>query len=88
MCNTHHRDLLLFSTSIIASRLGPAKPRAIAWNGAGGCVIELAGPATELLSHMLGHEPLPGMTSSVSVTSSPILESLLPPQHRHDVGAG
>ena len=49
-----------FSTSIIASRLGPAKPRAIAWNGAGGCVIDFAGPATELLSHMLGHEPLPG----------------------------
>jgi hypothetical protein len=27
-------------------------------------------------------------TSSVSVTSSPILESLLLPQHGHDVGAG
>jgi hypothetical protein len=31
--------LAYFSTSIIASRLGPAKPRAMAWNGAGGCVI-------------------------------------------------
>jgi hypothetical protein len=31
--------LAYFSTSIIASRLGPANPRAIAWNGAGGCVI-------------------------------------------------
>jgi hypothetical protein len=31
--------LAYFSTSIIASRLGPAKPRAIAWKGAGGCVI-------------------------------------------------
>ena len=29
-----------------------------------------------------------GTTSSVSVTSSPILESLLPPQHGHEVGAG
>ena len=26
-------------TSIIANRLGPAKPRAMAWNGAGGCAI-------------------------------------------------
>src|SRR5262245_31290826 len=31
--------LAYFSTSIIANRLGPAKPRTIAWNGAGGCVI-------------------------------------------------
>jgi hypothetical protein len=31
--------LAYFSTRIIASRLGPAKPRAIAWNGAGGCLI-------------------------------------------------
>jgi hypothetical protein len=29
-----------------------------------------------------------GITSSVSVTSSPIFESLVPPQQGHDVGAG
>src|SRR5262249_28275839 len=48
-----------FSTSIIASRLGPAKPRAITWKGGGRLRDCLAGPAAELLPHMLGHEPLP-----------------------------
>jgi adenylate cyclase len=31
---------------------------------------------------------LRGTTSSVSVASSPIFESLLPPQHGHELGAG
>src|SRR5580693_1959182 len=39
LCRLSGWWLAYFSTSIIASRLGPAKPRAIAWNGAGGCVI-------------------------------------------------
>src|SRR5215468_370498 len=77
-----------FSTRIIANRLGPAKPRMIAWNGAGGCVIvshdrQLNFSRTcSVTNHCLG------TTSSVSVMSSPILESLLPPQHGQHVGAG
>src|ERR1700756_4641275 len=43
----------------MASRLGPAKPRAIAWNGAGGCVIVSQDRQLNFLPHMLGHEPLP-----------------------------
>ena len=41
-----------------ASRPGPARPRAIGCDGAGGCVIALAGPAGELLAHVLDHLPL------------------------------
>ena len=40
-----------------------------------------AGPARELLAHMLDYLPLARMSSSVSVTSSPILRSVVPPQH-------
>jgi hypothetical protein len=50
--------LAYFSTSIIASRLGPAKPRAIAWNGRR-LRDRLARAAAELLPYMFDHEPLP-----------------------------
>src|SRR5260370_26578936 len=39
LCRLSGWWLAYFSTRIIASRLGPAKPRAITWKGAGGCVI-------------------------------------------------
>jgi hypothetical protein len=78
----------LFSTSIIASRLGPAKPRAMAWNGAGGCVIVSQDRQLNFSRTCLVTSHCRGMTSSVSVTSSPIFESLVPPQHGHEVGAG
>src|SRR5215831_6862974 len=39
LCRLSGWWLAYFSTSIIANRLGPAKPRAITWKGAGGCVI-------------------------------------------------
>jgi hypothetical protein len=48
----------------------------------------LAGAAAELLPHMFSDEQLSGTTSSVSVTSSPIFESLVPPQHGQQAGAG
>src|SRR5215468_795828 len=49
----------------------------------------LASPAAELLPHMCSvTNHCRGTTSSVSVTASPILESLLLPQHGQDVGAG
>jgi hypothetical protein len=64
------------------------KPRAIAWKGAGGCVIvsqerQLHFSRTCSVTHHWR-----GITSSVSVTSSPIFESLVPPQHGHEVDAG
>jgi hypothetical protein len=72
----------------MANRLGPAKPRGITWNGAGGCVI---------LSHSR-HENFSrtvwttfhwrGITSSVSVTSSPSFVSFRDPQHGQLSGAG
>src|ERR1700732_3134468 len=88
LCRLSGWWLAYFSTSIIASRLGPAKPRAIAWNGAGGCVIvshdrQLTFPPTGPVTNHCR-----GTTSSVSVTSSPILENLVPPQHGQQVGAG
>jgi hypothetical protein len=43
-----------FSNRIIASRLAPARPRAITWKGLGD---RLAVPAGELLAHGLLHEP-------------------------------
>src|SRR2546428_13420408 len=64
----------------MANKFGPAKPRGVTWNGAGGCVI---------VSHCR-HENLSrtvwitfhcrGITSSVSVTSSPSFDSFEEPQ--------
>ena len=71
----------------MASRLGPAKPRGVTWNGAGGCVIV----------SQLRHENFSrtvwitfhcrGTTSSVSVTSSPSLDSFADPQQGKLSGA-
>src|SRR6476660_7099931 len=88
LCRLSGWWLAYFSTSIIARRLGPAKPRAIAWNGAGGWAIfsQLRQLNFSRTCSVTNH--CRGMTSSVSVTSSPILESLLEPQHGHAAGAG
>src|SRR4249919_896717 len=80
--------LAYFSTSIIASRLGPAKPRAMAWNGAGGCVIVSQDRQLNFSRTCSVTNQWLGTTWSVSVTTSPILESLFPPPQGHDVGAG
>src|SRR5471030_2963131 len=71
----------------MAKRFGPAKPRGVTWNGAGGWVI---------FSHCR-HENFSrtvwitfqdlGMTSSVSVMSSPSFDSLADPQHGQLCGA-
>src|SRR5271156_7184150 len=72
----------------MASSEGPAKPRGVTWNGAGGWVI---------VSHAR-HENFSrtvwitfhwrGITSSVSVTSSPNFESFFDPQQGQLSGAG
>ena len=41
-----------------ASSFGPARPRAIGCDGAGGCVIASQAPARDLLPHVLNHLPL------------------------------
>ncbi len=66
----------------------PGIARAIAWNGAGGCVIfsherQLSFSRTcSVTNHCRG------TTSSVAVMSSPSLVSLVPPHHWHEVGGG
>jgi hypothetical protein len=71
---------------IIASRLGPAHPRATAWNGAGIWLIfsqsrqENFSRTVSITFHWRG------TTSSVRVTSSPSLRRRLLPQHPQAVG--
>src|SRR6266550_2361658 len=88
LCRLSGWWLAYFSTSIIANRLGPAKPREIAWNGAGGCVIVSHDRQLNFSRTCSVTNHCRGTTSSVSVTSSPILESLVPPQQGQYVGAG
>ena len=72
---------------IIASRLGPAKPRGVTWKGAGGWVIvsqfrhENFSRTVWITFHWRG------ITSSVSVMSSPSFDSLAEPQHGQFSGA-
>ena len=70
-----------------ASRFGPARPRAIGWNGAGVCVM-LSQARQESFSRTVWITlKLRGTHSSVSVTLSPSLASL-PPQHGQAEGLG
>src|SRR5262249_22624957 len=80
--------LAYFSTRIIASKLGPANPRAITWNGAGGCEIVSQERQLNFSRTCSVTNHCRGITSSVSVMSSPTFESLVPPQQGHDVGPG
>src|SRR5437660_9222891 len=88
LCRLSGWWLAYLSTTIIASKLGPAKPRAITWNGVGGCVIFSHERQLNFSRTCSITNHCRGTTSSVSVMSSPILESLLLPQHGHEVGAG
>jgi hypothetical protein len=80
--------LAYFATNIIASKLAPAKPRAIAWKGAGGWVIVSHDRQLNFSRTSSVTNHCRGTTSSVSVMSSPIFDSLLLPQHGQQVGAG
>jgi hypothetical protein len=72
---------------IIASRLAPARARAIGWNGAGGCVIRSQERQVNFSRTVWITFQRRGTTSSVSVMSSPSFASL-PPQQGHAVGLG
>src|SRR5262245_24069544 len=71
-----------------ASSLGPARPRAIGCEGAGGCVIasQVRQESFSRTCWITFHWR--GTSSSVSVTSSPILRKEAPPQHGQAVGSG
>lgn len=63
------------------------RPRAMGWNGAGGWVIVSQERQLNFSSTVWITFHWRGTTSSVSVTSSPILTSL-PRQHGHSLGTG
>ena len=76
-----------FSNRIMARRFGPAKPRGVTWNGAGGCAI-VSQLRQENFSRTvwITFQDL-GTTSSVSVTSSPSFDSFAEPQQGQFSGA-
>ena len=72
----------------MASRFGPAQPRGVTWNGAGGSLI-LSQSRHVIFSRtcwITFHWR--GITSSVSVTVSPSLRRRVPPQQSQVAGAG
>ena len=71
----------------MASRFGPAKPRGVTWKGAGGCafVSQLRHENFSRTVWITFH--CRGMTSSVSVMSSPSLDSFADPQQGQLSGA-
>jgi hypothetical protein len=76
-----------FSNRIMASRLGPAKPRGVTWNGAGGWVIASHARQENFSRTVWITFHRRGITSSVSVISSPSFESFVDPQHGQLSGA-
>ena len=80
-------ELLEHTNTSIASRLGPAQPRDVTWAGAGFWLVapqswQVNFPRTCCITFQRR-----GITSSVSVTSSPSLRGRAPPQHRPLTGA-
>ena len=72
----------------MARRLGPAKPRGVTWNGAGGCVIVSQSRQENFSRTVWITFHWRGITSSVSVMSSPSFDSFVEPQHGQLAGAG
>ena len=72
----------------MASRFGPAQPRGTVWNGAGGCEIFSQLRQVNFSRTVWTTFHRRGITSSVSVTSSPTFDSRSDPQHSQAVGAG
>ena len=68
--------------------MGPAQPRGVAWNGAGGCEIFSQSRQLNFSRTVWVTFHWRGITSSVSVTSSPTFDSRSDPQHAQDVGPG
>ena len=70
-----------------ASRPGPARPRAIGCEGAGGCVIASQARQENFSRTCWITFHWRGTSSSVSVTSSPSLCKVAPPQHGQAAGS-
>ena len=68
------------SNRIVASSVGPIKPRGVAWNGAGGWLIFSQSRQVNFSRTVSINLKRRGISSSVLVTSSPILASRDPPQ--------
>ena len=72
----------------MARRLGPAKPRGVTWNGAGGWVIVSQSRHENFSRTVWITFHWRGITSSVSVMSSPSFDSFVEPQQGQLSGAG
>ena len=75
-----------FSNRIMASRDGPAQPRGMAWNGAGGWAMASQSRQENFSRTVSTTFHWRGMTSSVRVTSSPSFLSRAPPQQGQALG--
>ena len=75
------------SNRIVASNCGPMKPRGVAWNGAGGWLIFSQSRQVNFSRTVSISLNRRGISSSVSVTSSPSFARRDPPQHAQLVGA-
>src|ERR687893_1972467 len=71
----------------MAKRFGPAKPRGVTWKGAGGCVMVSHARHEKRSRTVWTTFHWRGITSSVSVISSPSFDSLADPQHGQHSGA-
>jgi hypothetical protein len=71
----------------MAIRLGPAQPRGMAWNGAGGWLILSQSRQVNFSRTVWITVHCRGMTSSLSVTSSPIFTMRADPQQVQAGGA-
>src|SRR3546814_11164715 len=72
----------------MARKLGPAQPRGTTWNGAGGWVTASQSRQENFSRTVWTTFHWRGITSSVSVTSSPSFDSRAPPQAGPAQGAG
>src|SRR3546814_8743777 len=72
----------------MARKLGPAQPRGTTWNGAGGWVTASQSRQENFSRTVWTTFHWRGITSSVSVTSSPSFDSRAPPQAGQAQGAG
>src|SRR3546814_6916338 len=72
----------------MARKLGPAHPRGTTWNGAGGCVIVSQSRQENFSRTVRITFHWRGITSSVSVISSPSFDRRALPQDGHEQGAG
>ena len=87
LCRFNGRCWANFASRMVASSSGPARPRAMGWNGAGGWVMVSHARHTNFSRTVWTTFQCRGTSSRVSVTSSPSLDRA-PWQHGQAVGPG